>query len=321
MAKLNQHEVPDGLPSKLTGIGSQPSPRREEPDNQAPPNLAVSRRATGPRTLRGKKRSRFNALKHGVFSKFVLLDGESQAEYISLTNGLQDQFQPLEKLESVSVENLAIQLWRLRRCFKAESAEISERIFSMETRIRTKQADEALQLSRDAMTSNGLVAHDDNPFVAKEILDTLETLRQVFTGGKIGDCIPIIHKLYGANIHGKTPDPSRQGFDRYVEVLKLSKKQGDQSIVSQMTSIMIEMIDGEIERFSKLKDLLEGADRKKLVFKKLAAVIPSRGASDRLLSYETHLNREIDRILNRLERLQRMRKGQPLPPQLDVSIT
>jgi hypothetical protein len=30
--------------------------------------------------------------------------------------------------------------------------------------------------------------------------------------------------------------------------------------------------------------------------------------------YETHLSREIDRVLNRLERLQRMRQGKPLPP-------
>ena len=33
-----------------------------------------------------------------------------------------------------------------------------------------------------------------------------------------------------------------------------------------------------------------------------------------------HLSREIDRILNRLERLQRMRRGQPLSPQIDVKI-
>jgi hypothetical protein len=318
MAKTNLRQE---LSSNTIENGPQPSPLVEKPSDQTPPNKAAPRKGTGPRTVRGKKRSRFNSIKHGVLSKFVLLDGESQAEYISLTNGLQDQFQPLEKLQSVSLEYLAIQLWRLRRYFKAESAVISERIFSMEARMRTKQADEALQLSRDAMTSNGLVAHDDNPFVVKEILDTLETLRQLITGGKISDCLPLIHKLYGANEYGKTPDPFRQGLYGYVEVLKLGKTQGDQSIVSEMTLTMIEMIDGEIERFSTLKDLIEDADHKKLLFRKLAAVIPSRGASDRLLSYETHLNREIDRILNWLERLHRMRKGQPLPPQLDIKIS
>jgi hypothetical protein len=44
-------------------------------------------------------------------------------------------------------------------------------------------------------------------------------------------------------------------------------------------------------------------------------------AGPRLIRYEAHLSREIDRTLNRLERLQRMRKGQPLPPQLEVKIS
>jgi hypothetical protein len=35
----------------------------------------------------------------------------------------------------------------------------------------------------------------------------------------------------------------------------------------------------------------------------------------------THSSREIDRILNRLERLRRMRREQPLPPQIDVTIS
>ena len=49
--------------------------------------------------------------------------------------------------------------------------------------------------------------------------------------------------------------------------------------------------------------------------------IPDSEGIDRLLRYETHLSRESDRILSRLERLQRTRKGKPLPPQLDVNIS
>jgi hypothetical protein len=37
--------------------------------------------------------------------------------------------------------------------------------------------------------------------------------------------------------------------------------------------------------------------------------------------YETHLSREIDRIPNRLERLQRMRKRQPVFPPVKVDVT
>jgi hypothetical protein len=37
--------------------------------------------------------------------------------------------------------------------------------------------------------------------------------------------------------------------------------------------------------------------------------------------YETALSGEIDKKLNRLGRSQRMRKGQPLPPQVDVKVS
>jgi hypothetical protein len=58
-----------------------------------------------------------------------------------------------------------------------------------------------------------------------------------------------------------------------------------------------------------------------MLYKKSAAVIPGQKVSDRLMRNETHLSREIDRVVNRLGRLQRMHKGQPLSPQLDVKIS
>jgi len=44
--------------------------------------LAFSR-ATGPRTLRGKQKSRYNALKHGIFAQ-VVLRGSDLVEKLSL---------------------------------------------------------------------------------------------------------------------------------------------------------------------------------------------------------------------------------------------
>ena len=42
---------------------------------------------------------------------------------------------------------------------------------------------------------------------------------------------------------------------------------------------------------------------------------------DRFIRYEAHLSREFDRILNRLERLQRFRHGQPALPTLNVEVS
>ncbi len=42
---------------------------------------------------------------------------------------------------------------------------------------------------------------------------------------------------------------------------------------------------------------------------------------DRLLRYEASLERAFDRTLNQLERLQRMRHGQPVPPRIDFTVS
>jgi hypothetical protein len=42
---------------------------------------------------------------------------------------------------------------------------------------------------------------------------------------------------------------------------------------------------------------------------------------DVLLRYETTLDRSIDRVLAQLERHQRMRHGQPVPPQINVNVS
>ena len=84
---------------------------------------------------------------------------------------------------------------------------------------------------------------------------------------------------------------------------------------------MVEVIDQEIERLTKMEKQLEDAVRGRMLYKWLAAVIPGQEVSDRLMRNETHSSREIDRIVNRLVRLQRIRKGQPLPPLLDVKIS
>jgi hypothetical protein len=301
--------------------GSQAPVRQEEPGIHASSNQAARRKATGARTGQGEKRGRFNALKHGLLSKFVLLHGESKDDYRSLSIGLQDDFLPQGQWESILVDNLTVLLWRLRRFIKAESGEITEKRFFMEMEMITKQADEARQLSRDAMASDGLVAHDNNLSVVKEILDTLRKFRLLITKEQFSESIPFINKLYGVNLHGETPDHFRQVFMKFVEAMELEKKQGDQSNVSKLKQSIIEMIDGEIEQFSNLKEVREGINSEKVLFRNFAAVIPDGEALDRLLRYETHLSREIDRVLNRLERLQRMRAGQPLPPQLDVKIS
>ena len=49
--------------------------------------------------------------------------------------------------------------------------------------------------------------------------------------------------------------------------------------------------------------------------------VPDVPQLDRLLRYETSLERSIERTLNQLERLQRMRLGRPVPPSINFNVT
>ena len=49
--------------------------------------------------------------------------------------------------------------------------------------------------------------------------------------------------------------------------------------------------------------------------------VPESDKLDRLLRYEASLERAFDRALNQLERIQRLRRGQPVPPRIDVNVS
>jgi hypothetical protein len=92
--------------------------------NDGASSSALAPRATGPRTPNGKDRSKHNALKHGIFSKMVLLKGEPRSDFDSLLSGLRDALRPEGMLEQILVEKLVSLIWRQRRLLMAEGAEI-----------------------------------------------------------------------------------------------------------------------------------------------------------------------------------------------------
>ena len=93
-------------------------------------------RSTGPRTPQGKQRSKMNATKHGILSKYVVLKGESLKEYESLVQSLCDCFQPRGKMEEIEVGKIAMDSWRQRRLVQAELAETEERALRSEVETR-----------------------------------------------------------------------------------------------------------------------------------------------------------------------------------------
>lgn len=111
----------------IRGDTSQQQDRDSSGDGSGPTRAekhgtssSLTRAATGPRTQQGKERSKHNALKCGIFSKVVVLKGESRAEFEDLLDGLRNYLQPEGTLEEILVEKLTALFWRERRLIIAD---------------------------------------------------------------------------------------------------------------------------------------------------------------------------------------------------------
>jgi hypothetical protein len=84
--------------------------------------------STGPVTGEGKVIAAQNAVKHGIFTKDLIIacgDGkESEEEYLELFCNLIDSLNPQGQMEHLLVEKMAVDFWRLRRVLRFETGSI-----------------------------------------------------------------------------------------------------------------------------------------------------------------------------------------------------
>src|ERR1700746_2261565 len=84
----------------------------------------------GPRSPNGKERSKYNAVKHGIFSKVIVLEGEPRGTFDKLLSGLFSDLQPVGELERILVEKIATLVWRYRRLIVTEAKDSKTTFFS-----------------------------------------------------------------------------------------------------------------------------------------------------------------------------------------------
>jgi len=104
------------------------SPQHEgSADRRKGPRVST-RRGTGPRTLIGKGRSKYNALRHGLFAKTVVLSQEPDSEFVDLHCALQNDLKLEGTLQEILVEKLGVILWRYRRPLESEGGAVLKNI-------------------------------------------------------------------------------------------------------------------------------------------------------------------------------------------------
>lgn len=92
-------------------------------------NQENARRSTGPRTPEGKEKVRLNAVRHGLLAKEVIVpigdEQDNRSKFERLWNDLWQHYAPVGPVEEMLVEMIAICYWRLRRATRAEVGQLS----------------------------------------------------------------------------------------------------------------------------------------------------------------------------------------------------
>lgn len=100
------------------------SPFDDRAPDSPPPSAAPERRPTQPPAGAASGHGgagNFNALKHGLYARDVVLPGEDRATYDAMYLEMHDEFQPKGRFELTLVRRLADISWRLGRSAAIEA--------------------------------------------------------------------------------------------------------------------------------------------------------------------------------------------------------
>ena len=266
-------------------------------------NLENARKSTGPKTPRGKAFSRRNAIRHGLFvspiKDFEAL-AENPQEYEDLLNGLWGQYQPVGKAEEVEVERIALCWWRLKRAWRHENAVnlVARRDFGR--RERAEQAEYCKELDKEEeavilQLQSAKKEAEDTGAISQELKQRIFALMPGFEGLWL-----LLDKAAQARVEERDVSKRFQKLSPQMrsQVLAMSTVENGIAFLEQLGN----------RRWTNVQEVAIGQH-----------AIPNREALDRLLRYETTIDRSLTRALDRLERLQRRRVGGGFAQELNRS--
>jgi hypothetical protein len=340
---VNEKSCSDtGTPAVNANSGNEgPDPAREQGPfavkrdaDQKVPSVGprgittIAKKSGGPSTKQGKEKSRQNAVKHGIFAKVVLLGGEPTAQFDNLLKGIRNDLQPVGTLEEVLVEKLAALMWRYRRMLVAERTEIKlEREYNSRAEERRRVLrDKALAIETSPSTpSHGLLGERGNSVCRKTALELLKSLQFLILlrGFDVENDFQILRRVFGqvdifeiTEIYFKYKGP--EGCD-----IRFEKKPPDPSYLppENRKKKFVEHLQKIIDSHQCILEMADDHSETRWRMEGVCAGVPEAPRLDRILRYSASLERDFDRTLNQLERLQRMRRGQPAAPTLNVNIS
>ncbi|MGY6278122.1 hypothetical protein [Methylomonas sp. MgM2] len=238
---------------------------------------------------------RFNAMKHGILSKLVVLPHEDQSEYSDLLDALKAEHRPEGMTELHLIEELTAIMWRKRRVLLAENAAVNRGLRSTINNSHDNPIANAVPLEL-GLKKEGCDLQDLLTSSPEEIA---ERLREAEIDLAATQKAASILRKGGANAYEKArraliPE-SRAWWDEYVEDEEYSANSDDLAsfIRDSLEPVCYRMVkEAQFVREIRAQTYGEGLQAHRL---------------EKLNRYETHLDRKFERTLAMLLKLKELR--------------
>ncbi len=237
------------------------------------------------------------------------------------------------------MEKLATILWRHRRLLQTESAAVQSNIQHEEAE-KASRSDQRLDLESDVERlraqhdTTGLIHGIDDPHVLECCIDRLLGVRmELQTIGLDHETHSILlARVYGARSKDRINNDLLDFYLKCRNAERASveerRKTGFLSVEDCLRKFQDELAK-EIQRLECLRKQpisdqpssdQSDAELRLSERELMGCAVPDSSEMDRLLRYEASLERAFDRALSQLERVQKIRRGQPVVPTMDVRV-
>jgi hypothetical protein len=302
----------------MKNLNSEPT-NETASSKQIDANRRNAQKSTGPKTPAGRAASKMNALKHGIFSKEVLVRGLNINESSRDLNALHERFwqehNPVGPAEEMLVDQMVTAYWRWRRVLRAESGEIALSVDAIHW-ARSRLWHQELQVVHWNECLDPICRMKDTAMGNRMLAGWLREVRaRVEQEGELSEAAIKIPCNGKPNIVSVGLEELRLRLSQNAEGADPANRKEENKKQA------LSYIDRELSLIQWGQGKCEKREAAEEEARQAAAVLPAPEVLDKIMRYESTLQRQFYRALAQLERMQRMRQGEavPAPMMMEVS--
>ena len=258
-------------------------------------------------TVVGYDASKYNALKHGVLSKYTVMHWENREDYDALLSSLIDEYKPTNATEEHLVEELAGIIWRKMRLRYAEMA-------SLQSSLSRNIGGDFFSI-KESLKEALLTSSEDTKFlnIKKAVLvSEEETMNELTkTNNKFKCCLLSEQIIAESNSYDDAlvvldEEDQNNWINNWLGEDEEDQEQSSDEYYTASTEDLLLYIEDLKKRYG--SRIYELENRSKIKHQTLGKSFFYDKELNKYMRYESHLDKKFEKTLAMLIKLQDLRK-------------